>query len=689
MIVLAITSALGSAARRPMAESHARDECARSLRRRRACLVAALVLSIGTCAVADRGVRLEHEGRYNRQADGRDHLVGALPILGHYALTCSFDGLRVIDLSALTPGEGTSAFVSERRGYDVYSLEAFDEEFVFANLRLGGFGVVRIDPVTKAIHWLTTIAEEEVFYEDMAVAGDTLFVAAHAYGLRVFDVSQPAQPVPIGSLTEGFADAFAIEVVGSAAYVADGAGGLKILDVSDPAAMRIVAGESVGSSALGTAEDVLVVGDDVFVAAGSAGVLSYENGDLAKRRRFETPGVAIALSKVGEFLAVAHVGGVTLMEIGPQATLTAVASEGGLRRQLPTGDPTLRLWHGVAAWGDDRVVAANWDSVDVYRIVPDASATQPDATLTEQRLRFPIAGGGIDVLLRNDGGATLEVASITSSAPGAFSVAPSGPLTLPPGASLPITIAHLPGGASQALVTVVSNDPDEAALPIEVFGNTPFPDPGDVAPAFTLPMWSYDHESRTFAQSIFSLADRKGTLVYLQVFGTWCPACLPVVADIQNSLAAPFADHPQVTIAMMSQKESAAVLERYWRNVYLRAPMLFDLSGATSFVAYAQPPSGLPFSRGFLIGADGVIEETWFGFDADRVKEAIDARLREIAIPGDLDLDGWVDAADLAVLLGAWGPCAGCAADLDGDGAVGAADLALLLGGWWTSRQPS
>ncbi len=48
----------------------------------------------------------------------------------------------------------------------------------------------------------------------------------------------------------------------------------------------------------------------------------------------------------------------------------------------------------------------------------------------------------------------------------------------------------------------------------------------------------------------------------------------------------------------------------------------------------------------------------------------------------DLNGDGEVSAADLAILLGAWGPCAGCPADLNGDGFVNAADLAILLGGW-------
>jgi hypothetical protein len=44
--------------------------------------------------------------------------------------------------------------------------------------------------------------------------------------------------------------------------------------------------------------------------------------------------------------------------------------------------------------------------------------------------------------------------------------------------------------------------------------------------------------------------------------------------------------------------------------------------------------------------------------------------------------DGQVNAADLAQLLGDWGPCSGCPADLNSDDLVNAADLATLLGNW-------
>lgn len=52
--------------------------------------------------------------------------------------------------------------------------------------------------------------------------------------------------------------------------------------------------------------------------------------------------------------------------------------------------------------------------------------------------------------------------------------------------------------------------------------------------------------------------------------------------------------------------------------------------------------------------------------------------------PTDLNGDGTTNAADLAILLGAWGPNSSCA-DLNFNGLVNAADLAILLGGWGCS----
>ncbi|MEE9129570.1 MAG: dockerin type I domain-containing protein, partial [Phycisphaerales bacterium] len=56
-----------------------------------------------------------------------------------------------------------------------------------------------------------------------------------------------------------------------------------------------------------------------------------------------------------------------------------------------------------------------------------------------------------------------------------------------------------------------------------------------------------------------------------------------------------------------------------------------------------------------------------------------------LGIPGDLNGDGVVGAADLLILLASWGPCGecqDCPADLDVNGKVCASDLLILLVNW-------
>ena len=48
----------------------------------------------------------------------------------------------------------------------------------------------------------------------------------------------------------------------------------------------------------------------------------------------------------------------------------------------------------------------------------------------------------------------------------------------------------------------------------------------------------------------------------------------------------------------------------------------------------------------------------------------------------DIDRDGRINGADIAVLLGSWGACGDCPADITGDGNVGGDDLSQILGGW-------
>lgn len=111
------------------------------------------------------------------------------------------------------------------------------------------------------------------------------------------------------------------------------------------------------------------------------------------------------------------------------------------------------------------------------------------------------------------------------------------------------------------------------------------------------------------------------------------------------------------------------------------------VTGTISLMLGKNPDLTLEEIRAILVasatdvGAPGRDDFTGFG----RVN-AYAALLATPGRTGDIDGDGSVGPADLAILLGSWGACpdceSGCPADLDGDCTVGAADLAMLLGAW-------
>ncbi len=77
----------------------------------------------------------------------------------------------------------------------------------------------------------------------------------------------------------------------------------------------------------------------------------------------------------------------------------------------------------------------------------------------------------------------------------------------------------------------------------------------------------------------------------------------------------------------------------------------------------------------YIDGSDNCIVESCEDADDNGVPDGCEACV------GDVNGDGLVDAADLGLLIGAWGT-ADPAADINGDGSVDAADLGLLIGAW-------
>jgi hypothetical protein len=104
---------------------------------------------------------------------------------------------------------------------------------------------------------------------DVAVAGDRAFVADGLAGLRILDVSDPANIVHLGSYdTPGFARQ--VKLSGALAYVADSEAGLQILDVSNPANIVLLSSYSINSKA--AAYGVELVAERAYLAYGAFGL---------------------------------------------------------------------------------------------------------------------------------------------------------------------------------------------------------------------------------------------------------------------------------------------------------------------------------------------------------------------------------------------------------------------------------
>jgi hypothetical protein len=447
---------------------------------------------------------------------------------GRRALVASNEGLALVDLDALPP-QGTQAYLSRVTGVHVRNVYQKDPRYFLLNLFGGectdgtcgpggspGFAVVRRTGDTLAL--LATEEDPTAFYEKMFIDGDLLYVAAHLKGLRIFDLSDPEAPrfSEVGRLGTGFVDAWAVAVHEGLAYVADGAGGLKIVDVSVPTAPRMVAGETIATSA-GSSQDVVLRDGRVYVAAGGAGVAAYIAGSLGSRQLHPAGHFAKDLEWIGDRLAVATYDGLVVFDVGPATSLVPVATEVAQRRGAAA---SLRLCSAVGAGPDGEVLAANWDYMDRYRLVPAASATQPDLDASVQRIRFHRDGGTQAVTLSNDGGGPLTVSDVLSTRP-TFTVSWTGG-TLLPGESVTFDVVYLGSDTTQgsAEVRILSDDPDESPMVIRVYGNTDFLDPGDAAPDFTRPTLEKD-AAGALVDGSWTLSDHRGRVVWFNIFSSW------------------------------------------------------------------------------------------------------------------------------------------------------------------------
>ena len=181
-----------------------------------------------------------YAGRYDTQVASGLAVAGGLVYL-----VDDMDGLHVVDVSDPSQPKAAGRMPTSVGGFE-FSVKEISERGVFAQ-------------------------------------GETLYIADHAYGLTVVDISQPANPRRVGHYETPVPDSlFGVKVQGDYAYVIGRTSGFRVLDVSDPAGMKEVSYDNSRKNLyLQNPRGLEVIGDHAYIADANYPFHVYEISDPA------------------------------------------------------------------------------------------------------------------------------------------------------------------------------------------------------------------------------------------------------------------------------------------------------------------------------------------------------------------------------------------------------------------------
>ncbi|MFZ3080923.1 MAG: NosD domain-containing protein [Bellilinea sp.] len=143
----------------------------------------------------------------------------------------------------------------------------------------------------------------DYFVQGITISGTHAYVATGTAGLYIVEIAEPSNPHTVGSWNSpGFAEN--VDVTGTTAFLADGSDGLRLVDVTNPATPLEIA----HAFDMNYAYDVVVSGRYAYVAAGGAGLLVVEISNPVypvEAGTYDTPGNARGVATSGGLVWVA------------------------------------------------------------------------------------------------------------------------------------------------------------------------------------------------------------------------------------------------------------------------------------------------------------------------------------------------------------------------------------------------
>ncbi|MCF8086657.1 MAG: Ig-like domain-containing protein [Desulfotignum sp.] len=227
-------------------------------------------------------------------------------------------GLRLIDISSPTPppaiGRMDTGPVDDVSGLADNDTSALDLVGNLAYVTDLNYGLRIIDISDPAQPQLVGSAAAASPLHEVAVIDDVAYVANEESGLQLLNVSDPADPQFFAAIdTPGSAMRFVIQ--DDTAFLADGNSGLQIIDIKDSQQMKIVG----SADTPGFARGVAVAGNYVYVADDTSGLQVIDISDPANpqiKGTVDTPGDAWSVRIIGQVAYVAdRLGGIQLVDI--------------------------------------------------------------------------------------------------------------------------------------------------------------------------------------------------------------------------------------------------------------------------------------------------------------------------------------------------------------------------------------
>ncbi|MBI2877784.1 MAG: choice-of-anchor D domain-containing protein [Candidatus Tectomicrobia bacterium] len=377
---------------------------------------------------------------------------------------------------------------------------------VYVAIETGGLLIVDVtDPAFPVIVGRSGTSGSAI---GIYVAGDYAYVADGIGGLRVFNVSQPAAPKEVGSYPTR-AEALGILVRAPYAFMSDGEAGLRILDVSLPSNPRSVGEMGV----LGAARKIFISTNSSITYAYLAGdfgllILDVTNPQTPRYRgrlSLGKPANGIFVSFPYAYLITP--AGLCVVDISdptsPQQLYDSIPISGEPSEVFVAGPLVYVTVKGfglqVFDFTNPQVRPATWvaayetpgEAMDLFLAKDRIYLSDGDGGLFILRHTLPI---GADIALnpesldfgevfvgtsrdqsfviQNAGTADLTVTSLLVNKPELSLVSVALPFTLAPGLSQTVSVRFTPTstGSKSALLTLLSNDPDEPTKTMALSG---------------------------------------------------------------------------------------------------------------------------------------------------------------------------------------------------------------------------